>query len=105
MTQRAYTAHLKRWDEDYSLLAAKQVEELIHHPGWNHLTRLLDEAHGAAFDKVLGLHTGDTDVAKILEHAEYTRLIGFLAGLKQVTFAAKAFAEHAESVRRRNSTS
>ena len=103
MSHRAYVAHLRRWDEDQALLAAKQVDELIHQPGWTRLTQLLDEAHGAAFNRILQSHAGDTSTAQILEHAEYTRLIGFLSGLKQLHFAVEAFAEHAESVRKRNS--
>lgn len=93
-----YIAQIEKWDdEDTSLTAAKQVEQLTQHPGWTQLLRLLDAAEKNALDRLLNMNT-----ARVPEQAEYARLTGFLAGLREPTVAAKAFQVYAERVTRRN---
>lgn len=99
-SEAPYKAILRGWDEDEAMLASKQVAELLDHPGWTQLVRLLDEAHDNAFERLLGVHSGYE--GKHLDHAEYVRLAAFLAGIKQTQIASEAFRSFAESVRRRN---
>lgn len=61
--------------------------------------RLLDEVHGDAVTRLLFLSAGAE--GKVLEQAEYARLLGFLSGLRQSRLAAEAFIEHAERVQRK----
>lgn len=98
--EQPYVAQLRRWDEDDAMLAAKQVAELQDHPGWTQLQRLLEEAHGNAFDRLLSAHAGEQ--GKVFDHAEYVRLTAFLAGLKEAAIAASAFETFAERVRVKN---
>lgn len=59
--------------------------ELLHHTNEDAVTRLLFA------------HSGSE--GRVLEHAEYARLTGFLAGLQQARWAAEAIVLHAERVR------
>lgn len=98
--EQPYVAQLRRWDEDDAMLAAKQVAELQDHPGWTQLQRLLEDAHGSAFERLLAGHSGFE--GRHLEQAEYVRLTAFLAGLRESAIAAQAFQTYAERVRVKN---
>jgi hypothetical protein len=67
--------------------------------GWELLTRLIEDTHGEAVQRLLFLSAGAE--GKVLEQAEYARLLGFLSGLRQSRVAAEAFIEHAERVQRK----
>lgn len=58
---------------------------------------LIDEVHGEAVARLLFASAGAE--GKVLEQAEYARLLGFLSGLRQTRLAAEAFILHAERVR------
>ena len=85
---------LKGWDEEESIVAAKQVEQLLAHPGWEALQKLIAQAEESTLDRLMATRT--------LEHAEYAREFGYLQGLREPRVAAQAFLTHAERVTRRN---
>lgn len=91
---RPYFAQLRRRDSDSLPSEADQVRALAESPGWRLVLELVDAAHGDAVRRLLFSHTGET--GKVLDQAEYARLLGFLSGLGQARVAAEAFLMHAE---------
>ena len=63
-------------------------------PGWHVLEELIAEVHGTAVDRLLFSHAGSE--GRVMDQAEYARLLGFLAGLEQARVAAEAVVKHAE---------
>ncbi len=96
-----YLNILRGWDDDALRIAAEQVEGLRAHPGWLHLLALLGVAEQNALNRLLGSAFND----KVLEQAEYSRLLGVLAGIKQPQVAADSFAAALEKLRQRDNES
>lgn len=97
-----YLAHLrKRHDIDALPSDVDAVRDLLDSLGWALLTSLVEEVHGETVGRLLFASTGAE--GKVLEQAEYARLLGFLAGLRQARVAAEAYIEHAERVRKKES--
>ena len=96
-----YLNILARWDDEQLRLAAQQVADLQAQPGWEKLMGLLKVVEDNANARLLGTAFND----KILEQAEYTRLLGVLAGLKQPQVAADSFAAALEKLRVRDTES
>lgn len=88
--EQPYLARLERdgWADELETVC-HHVEALADHPGWQALTRLINEAHEDAFTKVLHGHSGAQ--GRVLEQAEYARLHGFFAGLGEYRAAQRAF--------------
>lgn len=74
-------------DEDLRLVA-KQIEGLQAHPGWAALNTLIDETHGNAVNRLIFENAGVD--AKSRPYEDLTRLLGFMAGLRQYRVAALA---------------
>lgn len=64
-----YLNRLNAWDHDDLQAVAKYVIGLEAHPGWQALTRLVDEVHADAWSNVIGGHSGAR--GRVLEQAEY----------------------------------
>jgi hypothetical protein len=96
---RPYLAHLKNGDVDSVLSERDAVQALLDSRGWALLNELLDDVHENAVTRLLLTHAGSE--GRVFDQAEYARLVGFLSGLQQFRWAAEAFIEHAERVRRR----
>jgi hypothetical protein len=95
-----YLAHLrKRHDSDALPSEVDAIRTLLGSTGWELLMSLLETTHGEAVQRLLFLSAGAE--GKVLEQAEYARLLGFLSGLRQSRVAAEAFIEHAERVQRK----
>ena len=67
---------------------------LLSSDGWALVEGLIEQAHGEAVTRLLFAHTGAE--GRVLDQAEYARLLGFLAGLRQARVAAEAIQLHAE---------
>ena len=96
---RPYLAHLRSWDLDTLPSDADAVAALLASPGWAVVSALVDDVHDQAVTRLLFAHAGSD--GRVLEQAEYARLLGFLSGLRQTRWAAEAFIEHAERVQRK----
>jgi len=96
---RPYLARLQRHDSDALPSEVDAVSMLLSSDGWGLVMRLLDDVHGEAVTRLLFASAGAE--GKVLEQAEYARLLGFLSGLRQARLAAESFIEHAERVRRK----
>jgi len=96
-----YLAHLKKRDKtsgsDRLPAEVDAIQQMLDGEGWRVLTELVEYVHGEAVSKILFEHAGSE--GRVLEQAEYARLLGFLAGLRQARVAAEAFLMHAERVR------
>jgi hypothetical protein len=95
---RPYLAHLRHHDLDRLPVEVAAIEQMLRSDGWRVLTELVESVHGEAVTRLLFSHTGSDGA--VLEQAEYARLVGFLAGLRQFRAAAEAFVIHAERVQR-----
>lgn len=91
---RPYFAQIRRRDSDGLPSDLDAVRALVASRGWQLVTELLEQAHGDAVTRLLFAHTGTE--GRVLEQAEYARLLGFLAGLKQASVAADALIAYAE---------
>ena len=94
---RPYHAHLRHRDHDRLIADRDAIEQLTLSPGWRVLMELMNTVHGDAVSRLLFASTGSE--GRVLEQAEYARLLGFLAGLQQARVAAEAVLRHAERVR------
>lgn len=94
---RPYFAQLKRRDQDNLPSEHDAIRAMVQGPGWKLLNELLDQAHGDAVRRLLFSHSGAE--GRVLDQAEYARLLGFLSGLGQARVAAEAFLMHAERVK------
>lgn len=91
---RPYHAHLRHRDTDQIITDRDAVRQLSESPGWVVLMDLLEQVHGEAVSRLLFAHTGAE--GRVLDQAEYARLLGFLAGLRQSRVAMEAVLKHAE---------
>ena len=91
-----YLAHLRKRDDDAIASEYAAVLELQNTPGWALVMELIETVHGEAVTRLLMGHAGQD--GRILDQAEYARLLGFLSGLRQTRWAAEAFIEYAERV-------
>lgn len=62
--------------------------------GWALVQELIDQAHGEAVTRLLFSQAGLE--GRVLEQAEYARLLGFLSGLQQTRVAAEALIAYAQ---------
>lgn len=96
-----YLAHLRTLDKtsDVERLAddADAVGRMLESRGWTVLTELVRYVHGEAANRLVFAHQGSQ--GKVLDQAEYARVLGFLAGLQQFEAAAQSVLIHAERVR------
>jgi hypothetical protein len=93
-----YLAHLRRKsDPDTAFADANVVRDLIASHGWQLVIELLDRTYEEAATRLLFGHAGSE--GRVLDQAEYARLLGFLSGLRQSRWAAEAIVMHAERVR------
>ena len=97
--QLPYLAHLRRRDSDALPSETDAVQQLLDSTGWALLMELINAVHGEAVDRLLFASAGAE--GKVLDQAEYARLLGFLAGLRQTRVAAESYIEHAARVRRK----
>jgi hypothetical protein len=96
---RPYHAHLRRRDPERLISDRDAVQALLATPGWAVLEELIEQAHGEAVRRLLFVHAGSE--GRVLDQAEYARLLGFLAGLSQARVAAEAVIRHAEREQRK----
>ena len=99
-----FLARLKKRDQDVDDVwrDAQIVREMLTSSGFQLVEDLIEEAHGEAVTRLLFAHTGSD--GRVFDQAEYARLLGFLSGLRQFRWAAEAFTEHAERVRRKENS-
>jgi hypothetical protein len=96
---RPYLAALRHKDPDQIASEIEAIKQLREHPGWALVEHLIDDVHGNAVNRLLFASSGAE--GRVLEQAEYARLLGFLAGLDQARAAIEAYELHAERVRNR----
>jgi hypothetical protein len=72
---------------------------MVDSPGWELICELVDAAHGDAVRRLLFSHSGVE--GRVLDQADYARLLGFLSGLGQFRVAAEAFLMFAERERKK----
>lgn len=96
---RPYHAHLRHRDPDRLTADRDAVRALLDSPGWRVIDELTDAVHGAAVNRLLFAHAGSE--GRVLDQAEYARLLGFLAGLDQARVAAESVLRHAEREQRK----
>lgn len=65
-------------------------------PGWRILEELIEQVHGEAVSRLLFASAGIE--GRVMDQAEYARLLGFLAGMRQTRVAAEAVIKHVERV-------
>ena len=94
---QGYISILRDYDDEELRLAAEQVASLQRQPGWGKLMTLLTHAEKRANARLMGSAFND----KVLEQAEYARILGVLAGIKQPQIAADSFAAALEKLRQR----
>ena len=99
LEHRPYLAHLRTSDFDSIVADRDAVQAMLDSPGWQLVEQLLGKTHADATTRLLFQHAGAD--GSVLQQAEYARLLGFLSGLKQTRWAAEAFIEHAERVRKK----
>lgn len=86
-----WTGHVNRVFADNLeelLAAAEAVESLLTHPGWTHLSRLLD----AEAEQVSAV----TDGRLLESRADYAFAHGRMGGIRSITLAAEAILERAQ---------
>jgi len=99
---RPYLAALRHKDADQIASEIDAVTQLADAPGWALVRDLVDVVHANAVERLLFASTGVE--GRVLDQAEYARLLGFLAGLDQARVAVEAYVMHAERVRNREDT-
>lgn len=93
-----YLAHLRKFGDFESALSDRDaVQAMLDSRGWQLLDELLTHVHEEAVTRTLFAHAGSD--GRVLEQAEYARLLGFLSGLRQVRWAAEAIVLFAERER------
>jgi hypothetical protein len=76
--QRPYFAQIRRRDSDSAPVRSERGAGAARIAGWQLVMELLDQAHGDAARRLLFAHAGAE--GRVLEQAEYARLLGFLSG-------------------------
>ena len=90
-----FLAHLRKYGDFESALSDRDaVEATLDSHGWTLVMNLIDSVHEEAVMRALFAHAGSE--GRVLEQAEYARLLGFLSGLRQVRWAAEAIVLRAE---------
>jgi len=90
-----FLAHLRKFGDYESALSDRDaVQALLDSQGWALVDELLTRVQEEAVLRALIDHAGTS--GRVLEQAEYARLLGFLAGLRQVRWAAEAIVMRAE---------
>lgn len=90
-----FIAHLRRHgDYETALSDRDAVQAMLDSRGWTLVMDLIDSVHEEAVMRALFAHAGSE--GRVLEQAEYARLLGFLAGLREVRWAAEAIVLRAE---------
>lgn len=90
-----FLAHLRKFGDWESAITDRDaVQAMLDSPGWQLVDELLARVQEEAVLRSLIDHAGSS--GRVLEQAEYARLLGFLAGLRQVRWAAEAFVLRAE---------
>lgn len=90
-----FLAHLRKYgDYETALSDRDAIQTLLDSRGWTLLTDLIDSVHEEAITRSLLDHVGAS--GRVMEQAEYARLLGFLSGLRQFRWAAEAFVMRAE---------
>jgi hypothetical protein len=84
-----FLARLRRNDTDAVASDSDAVRAMLDSRGWQLVNELIEGTHEEATTRLVFGHVG-TD-GRILEQAEYARILGFLAGLRQTRWAAEAF--------------
>jgi hypothetical protein len=92
-----FLARLRKGDVEDVQTDADAVRAMLDSAGWQLVAELLGSTHDEAVTRLLFSHAGSE--GRVLEQAEYARLLGFLSGLRQTRWAAEAFLMHAERVR------
>ncbi len=98
MAKRFDNELAKRTDRDRVRVEAEQVRAMMDTEGWKHLQAAIARRRDAVVE---GLEQSG-DSGRILDHAEYARLMGYLAGLRQSQDAADSFVTALEKHRARN---
>lgn len=96
-----FLARLRKVDGDDVLSDADAVRAMLDSPGWQLVSGLIGETYDEASTRLIFGHAGSE--GRVLDQAEYARLLGFLAGLRQTRWAAEAYLLHAERVRSKES--
>jgi hypothetical protein len=94
---RPFLALLRKHYADRLPSEVDAVRQMLDSAGWALVSDLIEIAHGEAVSRLLFEHTGAE--GRVLDQAEYARLLGFLAGLRQSRVAAEAFLIHAARVK------
>lgn len=94
-----FLARLRRNDPDAAASDADAMRAMLDGAGWQLVNELIGDAYEEATTRLMFGHAGSE--GHVLDQAEYARLLGFLAGLRQTRWAAEAFLLHAERVRNR----
>jgi hypothetical protein len=90
-----FIAHLRKHGNFETALSDRDaVQATLDSRGWTLMMSLIDSVHEEAVMRALFAHAGSE--GRVLEQAEYARLLGFLAGLRQVRWAAEAIVLRAE---------
>lgn len=87
-----YTRRLRAMDEELLFDAAKNVAELIEHPGWAFVQQTLDGAEQDAMNRLL---IGPTQSGK-----DVARDLGFIRGVGESVRAAESVLAVAQQVQR-----
>ena len=80
---------------DELIAAAAKVEQTLQSPGWEFIMDYLENAEQDALTSLFNAHAGAS--GKVLEQAEYARLGGYLAGIREPQTVALAFRQAAEN--------
>jgi hypothetical protein len=99
---RPYLAALRHKDPDEIASELEAITQLRDSPGRALIAALIDDVHTNAVHRLLFASSGAE--GRVMEQAEYARLLGFLAGLDQFRVAIEAYELHAERVRNREDT-
>lgn len=95
-----YTAKLDRVEYETLRAQAGKIQQMIDSEAWKILTALVDQARGDASRRTIMGHAGPR--GKVLEQAEYARILGYLAGTSELQVAAESFALALEKRRGEN---
>lgn len=89
-----YLAHLRHNGTETMISDRDAVRIMLDSRGWQVISDLLGHVHEEAVTRTLFAHAGSD--GRVLEQAEYARLLGFLSGLTQTRWAAEAIVLFAE---------
>lgn len=93
-TDKAFRNYVERLDDRTLFAVEEQLEQLTSQPGWQVLTWML----GAGRESLI--HSMVTS-SRVLEHTEYARRCGYVAGLEEPVNAVAAVMAEAERRRQK----